>query len=102
VLLRWGLQRGTSVLPKSTNPGRIQSNLEIVDWQLSAADMEALSGLEVQTRSVVGSYWLNKEVGWDWVGLELGLGGVWLVWGGVGLGWVGIAVGWGCVGVARG
>jgi diketogulonate reductase-like aldo/keto reductase len=54
VLLRWGLQRGTSVLPKSTNPGRIQSNLEIVDWELSAADMEALNGLEFQVRHGCG------------------------------------------------
>jgi diketogulonate reductase-like aldo/keto reductase len=52
VLLRWGLQRGTGVLPKSTNAGRIQSNLEVVDWELSAADMGALSGLEFQVRKV--------------------------------------------------
>jgi len=30
VLIAWGIQRGTAVLPKSSNPGRIQSNVNLV------------------------------------------------------------------------
>ena len=43
VLLRWGVQRGTAVIPKSTTPERIAANLEVVRWELPAAAMEQLS-----------------------------------------------------------
>lgn len=46
VVLRWGIQRGTSVLPKSTNPDRIKQNLDVLDWELSDEDMKALGGIE--------------------------------------------------------
>eukprot|EP01027_Heterolobosea_sp_BB2_P016308 GEZU01023225.1.p2 GENE.GEZU01023225.1~~GEZU01023225.1.p2 ORF type:complete len:184 (+),score=48.26 GEZU01023225.1:214-765(+) len=46
VLLRWGLQRNTSVIPKSTNPDHIRSNLwDTLDFELSADDMEAIAGI---------------------------------------------------------
>ncbi|GAQ83280.1 alcohol dehydrogenase (NADP+) [Klebsormidium nitens] len=50
VVLRWGIQRGTSVLPKSTNPDRIKQNLDVLDWELSDEDMKALSGIEPKVR----------------------------------------------------
>ncbi|CAN6824605.1 unnamed protein product [Brassica oleracea] len=34
VALRWGLQMGNSVLPKSTNEGRIRENFEVFDWSI--------------------------------------------------------------------
>eukprot|EP00798_Chlamydomonas_sp_ICE-L_P011261 gene11261-18887_t len=63
VLIRWAVQRGTSVLPKSVNPGRIKSNLQVFDWSLDAEDMAVLSGIEVQLRMVDGSFWVNPA-GW--------------------------------------
>ena len=48
VVLRWGLQRGTSVLPKSTNFDRLRSNLEVTEWSLSEEDMKALSSIDDQ------------------------------------------------------
>lgn len=34
VALRWGLQAGHSVLPKSTNEARIKENLDVYDWSI--------------------------------------------------------------------
>jgi alcohol dehydrogenase (NADP+) len=61
VLIRWGLQRSTSVLPKSTSVKRIASNLDVFDWQLSDADFNALSSLAYQRRMVDGAFLLRKQ-----------------------------------------
>lgn len=34
VALRWGLQMGNSVLPKSTSEARIKENLDVFDWSI--------------------------------------------------------------------
>lgn len=34
VTLRWGLQMGHSLVPKSTNPERIRENFDIFDWSI--------------------------------------------------------------------
>ena len=46
VLLRWGVQKGTVVIPKSSRRERIVSNAELFDFELSDADMAALDGLD--------------------------------------------------------
>ena len=46
VMLRWGIQRGTVVIPKSSRRERIVSNAELFDFELSDADMAALDGLD--------------------------------------------------------
>lgn len=50
VLLRWGMQRGTSVVPKSTNPVRMRENLAAMDLELSIEDMTAISALNRNRR----------------------------------------------------
>lgn len=50
VLLRWATQRGLSVIPKSNNPKRLQQNLEVTDFDLEKADIEAISGLDRNLR----------------------------------------------------
>jgi diketogulonate reductase-like aldo/keto reductase len=47
VLLRWCLQRGTIVLPKSTHRERIEQNAQIFDFTLSDDDMLTLDALDV-------------------------------------------------------
>jgi diketogulonate reductase-like aldo/keto reductase len=46
VLLRWGLQHGVIVLPKSTHVERIRANVALFDFELSADDMSRLDALE--------------------------------------------------------
>jgi diketogulonate reductase-like aldo/keto reductase len=46
VSLRWAVQRGIPVIPKSTNRERIAENAQIFDFTLSESDMEALDALD--------------------------------------------------------
>ncbi|BCJ34083.1 2,5-diketo-D-gluconic acid reductase [Actinocatenispora thailandica] len=46
VLIRWALQRGLVVLPKSTHRERIESNAQVFDFALTDEDMAALDGLD--------------------------------------------------------
>lgn len=46
VLLRWAVQQGVPVLPKSCNPSRVQENGQLFDFELTQEDMEKLTGLD--------------------------------------------------------
>jgi diketogulonate reductase-like aldo/keto reductase len=46
VLLRWSLQRGLVVIPKSTHRERLDENAQIFDFTLSDTDMAALDALD--------------------------------------------------------
>jgi len=50
VMLRWGLQEGRSVIPKSTKPERIAQNIDVFDFELSADEIAAIDGLETGVR----------------------------------------------------
>nr|WP_216902322.1 aldo/keto reductase [Synechococcus sp. CCY 9618] len=60
VLLRWALQRGTAVIPKSVSPGRLCENLMAAEGDLAAEDMEAIAGLERGHRYIDGSIWVKE------------------------------------------
>jgi 2,5-diketo-D-gluconate reductase A len=51
VILRWHLQIGNVVIPKSSNPERIRENFEVFDFELSEDDMAALERLDVGERT---------------------------------------------------
>lgn len=46
ILLRHIVQRGIAAIPKSTNPGRIQQNLQVYNFELSSDDMASLDKLD--------------------------------------------------------
>jgi 2,5-diketo-D-gluconate reductase A len=51
VILRWHLQIGNVVIPKSSNPERIRENFEVFDFELSEDDMAALERLDTGDRT---------------------------------------------------
>ncbi|MGM1046302.1 MAG: aldo/keto reductase [Bacillota bacterium] len=50
VVLRWDLQNGIIVIPKSVKEHRIRENADIFDFELSAEDMSAIDGLNENKR----------------------------------------------------
>ncbi|HTM08233.1 MAG TPA: aldo/keto reductase [Verrucomicrobiae bacterium] len=51
VLIRWGLQKGFVVIPKSSKPRRIVENADVFDFELSAADMRVLDSFDENLRT---------------------------------------------------
>ena len=50
VMLRWHLQEGRSVIPKSTKPRRIAENLNVFDFELTASEVAAIDALDTGRR----------------------------------------------------
>lgn len=50
VMLRWGIQQGRSVIPKSTNPARIAENLDVFDFELSGDEVARIDRLDTGVR----------------------------------------------------
>jgi 2,5-diketo-D-gluconate reductase A len=46
VALRWHIQRGDIVFPKSVTPSRMKENFGLFDFELNASDMEEITGLD--------------------------------------------------------
>ena len=50
VILRWHLQTGHMVIPKSQTPARIEENFDVFDFLLSTADMQKVAALDAGNR----------------------------------------------------
>ena len=50
VVLRWGIQRGTAVIPKTSNPDRLIENITLSEFSLTDQEMQAISGLNQNRR----------------------------------------------------
>ena len=65
VALRWNVQRGVVVIPKSVHKERIQENFNIWDFELSDKDMEAIFDMDIGHSEIVNHFtadtakWLN-------------------------------------------
>jgi 2,5-diketo-D-gluconate reductase A len=46
VLLRWGLQKGYPIIPKSTNEDRIRQNINVFSFEIDNEDMEAIANMD--------------------------------------------------------
>jgi 2,5-diketo-D-gluconate reductase A len=46
IVLRWHLQLGNVVIPKSVTPSRIRENIDVYDFDLDGSDMSAIAGLD--------------------------------------------------------
>jgi 2,5-diketo-D-gluconate reductase A len=46
VILRWHIQRGNIVFPKSTTPSRIKENFQLFDFELEPDDVQAIDALD--------------------------------------------------------
>lgn len=51
VILRWELQRGIVVIPKSVHAERMYENFNVFDFTLSDGDMEIMAGLDKKQSS---------------------------------------------------
>ncbi len=56
VVLRWHIQRGVIVIPKSTHIERMEENFNVFDFSLSAEDMAVMASLDKETSSFFSHY----------------------------------------------
>lgn len=57
VALKWAVDKEVVVLPKSTNPDHIRVNFDLFDWDLDAADVDRLDGID----RMENVYWLDLD-----------------------------------------
>jgi alcohol dehydrogenase (NADP+) len=57
VMIAWAVQRGTSVIPKSTNPARLAQNFGAASIALTDAEMAAIAGIDRNHRYLKGLMW---------------------------------------------
>lgn len=53
ILIRYQIQRGHVVIPKSVTKSRIVSNFDVFDFELAADDMAVINGFDCNGRGVV-------------------------------------------------
>jgi 2,5-diketo-D-gluconate reductase A len=51
IVLRWHIQLGNLVIPKTSNPERLSQNIDVFDFELDANDMDAMLALDTGVRT---------------------------------------------------
>lgn len=62
VALRWNIQRGVVVIPKSVHEERIRQNIDVFDFSLSESDMEQIKAMDIGHSEIVDHfdpYWIR-------------------------------------------
>jgi len=62
ILIRWAIERGTVVIPKSVNETRIKENLQVFDFSISAVDMKEIEKINKNHRFVDPGKWATWPV----------------------------------------
>jgi len=57
IALRWALQRGTAVIPKSSNSGRMAANLDLLGFSLTDEEMKSIDALDKNRRFNDPGHW---------------------------------------------
>ncbi|MFT4838707.1 MAG: alcohol dehydrogenase (NADP+), partial [Oleispira sp.] len=65
VLINWSADRGTAVIPKSTNEGRIKENLASDSIDFDKEDLKQLADMDQHYRYVTGKFFEVPEKGYD-------------------------------------
>jgi alcohol dehydrogenase (NADP+) len=65
VLINWSINRGTAVIPKSTNENRIKENLAADSLQFDQEDLKKLAVMDIHYRYVTGKFFEVPEKGYD-------------------------------------
>lgn len=70
VLLRWAIQRGLHIIPRSSNPEHVKSNIDIFSFELDKEDLEHIKSLDTGDRICIGYFCQPKgadvkKVIWD-------------------------------------
>ncbi|WP_372920456.1 aldo/keto reductase [Salegentibacter sp.] len=60
VLIKWSVLRGTAVIPKSTNEGRIIENIQSMGVNLDEDDLKEIAELDRHFRYVTGEFFVTK------------------------------------------
>jgi len=58
ILLKWAVQKGFHIIPKSTNLARIQQNIDLDSFEIDLPDLETISSLN---RSDAGVAWPSGD-----------------------------------------
>lgn len=62
IILRWHIQRGNIIIPKSTNPKHIEDNIKIFDFNLMDEDMKKIDSLNKDKPFYNMPRWLDKII----------------------------------------
>eukprot|EP01138_Halocafeteria_seosinensis_P002027 gb/GECG01002076.1/.p1 GENE.gb/GECG01002076.1/~~gb/GECG01002076.1/.p1 ORF type:complete len:335 (+),score=55.45 gb/GECG01002076.1/:1-1005(+) len=64
VLIRWGIERKTCVIPKSVTPARIQQNIESLNIKLDNEDLKKIGDIDEHIRYVKGDIFIPEGQHW--------------------------------------